>query len=307
MRRSPGSRLGSKGRGELLRYGYITNGLADHTLEQAVEMLATAGYQGIGITLDHQHLDPSSVDDQRLAEIGALLRSSDLEPVIETGARFALDPKRKHWPSMVSADADDRKRRIDYYRRAIQIADALGARVVSLWSGVAEPGSTQPDGEQSLVEALGQLLPIARECGVTIGFEPEPGMLIESLEQWCWLRQQIADETLRLTVDLGHLAITEASPLEAALRQVVSDVVHVHVDDCARGVHEHLPLGTGELDFASLLRVLIEHGYSGLALVELSRDSHRAPELIDQSIRFLQGVEADLESSCRDNTRKGTS
>ncbi len=307
MRRSPGSRLDSKGRGELLRYGYITNGLADHTLEQAVEMLATAGYQGIGITLDHQHLDPSSVDDRRLAEVGELLRSSDLEPVVETGARFALDPMRKHWPSMVSADADDRKRRIDYYRRAIQIADSLGARVVSLWSGVAEPGSARPDGEQFLLEALGQLLPIASQRGITIGFEPEPGMLIENLDQWRWLRQQIADETLRLTVDLGHLAVTESSPLDAALRQVISDVIHVHVDDCAQGVHEHLPLGTGELDFAPLLRVLIEHGYSGLALVELSRDSHRAPDLIDQSIRFLQGIEADLESSCRDNTRKGTS
>lgn len=291
----------------MLRYGYITNGLADHTLEQAIEMLSTAGYQGIGITLDHQHLDPSSVDDPHLADVGALLRSSDLEPVIETGARFALDPMRKHWPSMVSLDADDRKRRIDYYIRAIQIAESIGARVVSLWSGVAEPGLAKPDGERFLLEALGQLLPIARERGITIGFEPEPGMLIESLDQWCWLRQQIADEALGLTVDLGHLAVTEPFPLDAALSQVVSDVVHVHVDDCARGVHEHLPLGTGELDFSPLLRVLIEHGYSGLALVELSRDSHRAPELIDQSIRFLQGIEADLDSSCRDNTRKGTS
>ena len=54
------------GGSELLRYGYITNGLADHTLEQGIDLLAEAGYQGIGITLDHHHLDPFQVTDSRL-------------------------------------------------------------------------------------------------------------------------------------------------------------------------------------------------------------------------------------------------
>ena len=47
----------------------------------------------------------------------------------------------------------------------------------------------------------------------------------------------------------------------------------------------------GEIDFEPLLQILLENGYRGLALVELSRDAHRAPTLVEQSIRFLKEAE----------------
>ena len=44
-----------------------------------------------------------------------------------------------------------------------------------------------------------------------------------------------------------------------------------------RDVHEHLELGTGELDLDRVLGALVESGYTGLACVELPRHSHAAP------------------------------
>jgi len=40
--------------------------------------------------------------------------------------------------------------------------------------------------------------------------------------------------------------------------------------------------------------------------VELSRDSHRAPELIERTIRYLHAVEAKVNSKTGNNSRKGT-
>ncbi|MGE4619532.1 MAG: sugar phosphate isomerase/epimerase [Planctomycetota bacterium] len=271
----------------MLRFGYITNGLADHTLEQAIELLSLNGYQGIGITLDHHHLDPEKTTTQELEELRGRLEKANLEPVIETGARYALDAKRKHWPSMVSSGAEDRQRRVDYYIRAIEIAAAIGAGTVSLWSGIADEGIDVSQSRQYLVDSLAVVSEAAGIHGVKIGFEPEPGMLIESLDDWRWLRSELSSRHLGLTVDLGHLAVTESVPLAAALSQVMEDVVNIHVDDGKNQVHEHLPLGAGEIDFDPLLQVLLENGYRGLALVELSRDAHRAPQLVEQSIRFL--------------------
>jgi len=293
------------GGSELLRYGYITNGLADHTLEQGIELLAEAGYQGIGITLDHHHLDPFQVTDSRLAEIGERLRARNLEPVIETGARYALDPQRKHWPSLVSSDAANRQRRVEYYRRAMEIAGAIGAKTVSLWSGVAEKGIDSEANRNHLVTALEEVVVDACASGISIGFEPEPGMVIESLADWRWLREQVTGSALGLTLDLGHLAVTESVPLELSMATVIEDVIHVHVDDCKDGVHQHLEPGAGEIDFDPLLQLLVEQGYSGLALVELSRDSHRAPELIERTIRYLQAVVAKVNSRTGNNSRKG--
>ena len=67
-------------------------------------------------------------------------------------------------------------------------------------------------------------------------------------------------------------------------------MIHIHIDDCRNQKHEHLPLGTGELDLPALVGELTNHGYAGQLLVELSRDSHRAPELVEQSIRYLESL-----------------
>ena len=41
-----------------LRFGYVSNGLSDHRLEDALELLAENGYAGVALTLDHVHFDP---------------------------------------------------------------------------------------------------------------------------------------------------------------------------------------------------------------------------------------------------------
>ena len=38
-----------------LRFGYVSNGLADHRIEDALELLAENGYSGVALTLDHIH------------------------------------------------------------------------------------------------------------------------------------------------------------------------------------------------------------------------------------------------------------
>ncbi|CAM5470421.1 hypothetical protein SALBM217S_10453 [Streptomyces griseoloalbus] len=45
-----------------LRFGYGTNGLTDLRLDDALGLLADLGYDGVGLTLDHMHLDPLAPD-----------------------------------------------------------------------------------------------------------------------------------------------------------------------------------------------------------------------------------------------------
>src|ERR1035437_946352 len=113
--------------------GYNTNGLAHHDLFDAVELLAEIGYRGVAITIDHNALPPHGPHArQRTERLRRLLERHGMRSVIETGARFLLDPRVKHEPTLLS---ENRRRRIDFTKYAIDCAAQLGSDCVSLWSG----------------------------------------------------------------------------------------------------------------------------------------------------------------------------
>jgi L-ribulose-5-phosphate 3-epimerase len=72
---------------------------------------------------------------------------------------------------------------------------------------------------------------------------------------------------------------------------VAEHLVNVQIDDMRRGVHEHLPFGTGEVDFPPVLSALRDVGYGGLVTVELPRHSHAAPIVARESLLFLRHAE----------------
>jgi L-ribulose-5-phosphate 3-epimerase len=113
--------------------GYNTNGLAHHDLFDAVELLADIGYRGVAITIDHNALPPGGrYAGQRIVRLRNLLAKLGMRSVIETGARFLLDPRIKHEPTLLS---ESPRRRIDFYKYAVDCAAELGSDCVSIWSG----------------------------------------------------------------------------------------------------------------------------------------------------------------------------
>ncbi|MFJ5557292.1 hypothetical protein ACIQCD_07655 [Streptomyces sp. NPDC093250] len=59
-----------------LRFGYGTNGLADLRLDDALALLADLGYDGLGLTLDHMHLDPLAPAGRAFARRAAMRKVS---------------------------------------------------------------------------------------------------------------------------------------------------------------------------------------------------------------------------------------
>jgi L-ribulose-5-phosphate 3-epimerase len=277
-----------------LRLGYITNGFRDHALEDIFSILKDCGYEGVGITLDVGHLDPFRSSREDVLRVRDLLSRFGLQAVIETGARFLLDPRRKHYPNLLSAEG--RERRIDFLLKALEIAEVLSSRVLSFWSGARDPRVDVETTWRYLTEGLGILERSAAGRRVSLAFEPEPGMFIAGLRDYRELQARFPSPALRMTLDLGHLPCTEDPPLDGSIREFAPILDNVHVDDTRGREHNHLPLGEGDLDFAPLLRALEDVGYAGLCLVELSRHSHAAPEMAERASRFLRSIEEALGS-----------
>src|ERR1700710_709427 len=115
-----------------LRFAFNTNGCAHHRLDDALTLIAEAGYDGVALTLDIHHLDPFDPDfSLNTRHVAARLLALNLGCVVETGARFFLTPRAKHEPTLVTADPDGRALRVEFLSRALQVAANTGGEAMS--------------------------------------------------------------------------------------------------------------------------------------------------------------------------------
>ncbi len=190
----------------IMLFGYNTNGFAHHRLENSLAILAKLGYGSVAITLDQNALNPYAENrKEELANVHSVLKKLRLRCVIETGARFLLDPWHKHQPTMISPTELDRERRLGFLGQAVAIAKELDADAVSFWSGtpVDQPGETIL--WDRLVDGCRWLCDYAGLKGVRLAFEPEPGMFIDTLARFAELKDRVNHPLFGLTIDIGHL------------------------------------------------------------------------------------------------------
>lgn len=271
------------------RLGYGTNGFANHRLDEALRVIADLGYTGVALTLDHHHLDPYAEGvDKQVHQVASLLDRLGLRSVVETGARYLLDPTRKHYPTLV---CDEPRRRIDFLNRAVRIASDLGADCVSFWSGIKPSGVDFETAWRRMLDGIGEVLDEADVHNVPLGLEPEPGMFVEHLSDALRLREELgAPRLFGITLDVGHCVAVEPVDAATCIRRAADLLVNVQLDDMRPGVHEHLEFGDGELNLPATLAALSEVGYTGVAAVELPRHSHAAPVVAARAIAALRGA-----------------
>lgn len=288
-------------RGEIalaMQLGYNTNGFAHHGIADALEIIAEIGYQSVAVTLEPEILKPTqrSSAAQAAAVLRPLIERHNLSVTIETGARFILDPRRKHWPTLLSGKQDDRRRRIDFLKVAIDIAGELSADSVSLWSGrhdEDESGLGEEEMYARLTDGLSEILQHAQSRNVRLAFEPEPDMFIDTMVRFERMMDTINHPFLGLTLDVGHIHCLGDGDVAVHVSRWRDRLWNVHIEDMRVGVHEHLALGDGEINFPPIFAALGDIAYAGPVHVELSRHSHDAVNIARQSFEFLHSFFSD--------------
>lgn len=271
-----------------MRLGYNTNGLAHHRWEDALALIAEAGYRSVAITVDHHCLPPwSPTLPGDVEQMRAVLRRFDLHCVIETGARFILDPRRKHAPTLLSSTPEEQQRRHDFLRYSIDLAAALDADAVSFWSGTDRDHTPNEILWTRLVEGCRALCDHAQRQAVRLAFEPEPGMFIQTGDEFQRLLDEVNHPLFGLTLDVGHVHCLQDGTIAEQIHRWPDRLWNIHMEDMRPGVHEHLPFGEGTIAFVPVFTALKDVGYTGGVHVELARHSHEAPVQLQKSFAFL--------------------
>lgn len=268
-----------------MRLAYSSNAYTRTDLSTALGSIANLGYAGAEILCDHPHWIPGRVRSEHVAEVAALLTDKQLaiSNLNANTANCYFDPlpaENLFEPSLSSNNPEYRRWRVRYSIDALHLAAAVGAPCISITSGRPASGGTPQQGLELLVDSLGRICEVARQLGVRVGIEYEPGLLVERAEEVAEVIRRVDSPLLGVNLDIGHSYLAGETP-EQVVALLGGRIWNVHVEDIADHKHFHLIPGEGELPLQRYFTALERNGYQGYLTVEL----YTYPQMPDEAGR----------------------
>lgn len=254
------------------KLAFSTNAFKRNTLHEAVDVIASIGYAGVEVMADVPHALPTRFSRTERDELIKRIRGNGLTPSnLNAFTLFACGDT--YHPTWIEDDANLRQQRIDHTLAAIELAHDLSIRTVSLQPGGPLIGRRlSAEAASSLfADGLRKCIDRARDAGVALAIEPEPGLLIESAAEYIAFKDQYFKNelTIRMNCDIGHLFCVGEDPA-SVIRSMPDQIAHVHLEDIgANRVHQHLTPGKGAIDFTTIFAALDAVQYDGWVTVEL--------------------------------------
>src|SRR4051812_28454088 len=171
-----------------MQLAFSTNAYLNHSFADTVARLAGIGYRGVEVMADVPHAWPAYLLPEQKQAIRILLDANGL--AISNVNAFMMhavnDHRQKYWhPSWIEPDVNYRRVRIDHTKRALTLAREIGASCITTEpGGPVEPGASWKDALKLFVEMIKPVAEHAEKEGVLLLVEPEPGLLIETCEQF---------------------------------------------------------------------------------------------------------------------------
>ncbi len=256
-----------------MQLAFSTNAYLRHAFAEAAGRIAALGYKGLELLADVPHAWPAGLlDVQKRAILDSMERTGLSFSNINAFMMNAVnDYRQPYWyPSFIEPDEYYRRVRIDHTRRALSLCAELGApHITTEPGGPLAPGQSRAEAIDLFVEVLKPLAEHAHEVGVSLLIEPEPGLLLETTDQYLEVAERVDAPSIGLNFDVGH-AYCVSEDLPRAIARLAPHIRHYHLEDIAASrVHHHLVPGTGAIDFAEVVSAIRRTGYDGWLTVEL--------------------------------------
>ncbi len=148
-------------------------------------------------------------------------------------------------------------------QKGLEYAQALGCPQVHCMAGLLPPGVTHAQAQACLLENLRYAAAQAKAAGIRLLLEPInrydiPGYFLNNIPQALEIMDAVGSDNLYLQFDIYHAQRTQGE-LAASIAQHLPRIAHMQLAD-SPGRHEP---GTGEINYAFLLRYIDALGYQG--------------------------------------------
>lgn len=256
-----------------MKLAFSSNAYLRFSFNDAAKKIGKLGYQGIEIMADVPHAWPAFMLEEQKQGIRDSLKSNNLEiSNINSFMMHAVnDSRQRYWyPSWIEPDKHYRQIRIDHTMRCLTLAKELGAPCITTEpGGPVEAGASWNAGLKLFVEMLKPVIEHSEKEGVLLLIEPEPGLLIETADQFLEFMGHIKSPMVGCNFDIGHSYCVGDDPA-STIPKLAKYIKHFHLEDIANTrVHHHLIPGDGAIDFKAAIEAIKAIGYKEWVTIEL--------------------------------------
>ena len=160
-------------------------------------------------------------------------------------------------------------------------SDTMVLSAVTGQDGYDERPELDADGWRTLLSNLDRMAALAAEHGVRAVLHPHVGTMVQNTDE---VQRVLQGSSIALCLDTGHLLIGGTDPAELT-RQAPDRIAHTHMKDVDAGLAKQVqggrrsyteavregmyrPLGSGDVDFSSIVGDLRKQGYQGWYVLE---------------------------------------
>ncbi|MEZ4711224.1 MAG: sugar phosphate isomerase/epimerase family protein [Caldilineaceae bacterium] len=242
---------------DITRLSTCTFPLKDRPLEQALPIIAAAGYKRIDLLgrMPHFSLDANECDPQ---EVLAQAKANGLE-IANLGTYVGV--------GLASAERAEQEAGLQEMMQAIDAAALLGARSIRVFRPHSE--IDDPAKIDQIAPWLRQAAEYAATKSVYMGFENHGGPLGGDPEQCRRLCEAVGSPHFGVLYDPCNL-MGAGTDYRSALDIFQDHIAHVHFKDGVVDTNgfRRTMLGQGDIDFGWIMQRLDQVGYDGHIAIE---------------------------------------
>jgi len=252
-----------------MKTGFSSNAYTYESLSYAISSISKIGYDGIELVLDKPHIflpiKKSEINSIKKDLKKYDIRVTNLNANTVSGWYKENTKIEKFEPSLSNNNEKLRRWRIEYIKKAIDIAQELEAPSICITSGIYDNGERK----QHLINferSLEEISAYSENKQVLIGIEYEPGLVIDSFQNVIPFITKF--KNVGVNYDICHAQVNGEN-IPTNILKLNKKLLHIHLSDCKNRNHYHLIPGFGDVNFEGIFKTLKKINYRGYLTAEL--------------------------------------
>jgi protein FrlC len=270
-----------------MRIGVVSGVFLNYSIEEAIQRIATAGYDTVDIWSGRPHVYRRDLSAAELMRLRQVIKGADLEV-------SSFLPAFYRYPySLSSPNEIIRQDSIQYMKECMDNAVLLDSPILLIVPTRTLHGQGIENGWERFADSIAVVCEYAQQYDIKLGLESlnhYVSDLVSTVSDAVKMIEQLGYDNLGIVLDTGHINLGDES-IRQAVQLAGQHLLQFHINDNDGVRQQNLIPGEGTFDFQTLIEVLHESGYGGVLSVELGYHYTHEPEpAVHEALRQTQAL-----------------